>query len=277
MPDGAILNRYWDDRDAPRDESWRLDVETARSAQGQPIYRDIRAAAESGWDFSSRWFRDGRTLATIRTTTIVPPDLNSLLYGLERAIAAACLHRRDDRCAEEYRRRADRRASAIRKYLWNADTGVFDDFDWNDGRLLGNISAATYFPLFCGVATRKQARRVARRGESELLKSGGIAATNRLTGQQWDAPNGWAPLQWVAVQGLRNYGEDARAKKIATRWLATVSRVYRTTGKLLEKYDVETALPGGGGEYPLQDGFGWTNGVTLGFRRLYPQTSTGRA
>ena len=44
-----------------------------------------------------------------------------------------------------------------------------------------------------------------------------------------------------------------------------MSRTYVETGKLLEKYDVTTLRPGGGGEYPLQDGFGWTNGVMIAF------------
>ena len=85
MPDGSILNRYWDDRDTPRDESYREDTELARTSRPrrEQVYRDIRAAAESGWDFGSRWFADGQTLATIDTTEIVPVDLNSLLFGLE--------------------------------------------------------------------------------------------------------------------------------------------------------------------------------------------------
>ena len=79
LDDGSILNRYWDDSDAPRDESYREDVVLAAATQRPPaeIYRDIRAAAESGWDFSSRWFADARTLASIDTTEIIPVDLNS--------------------------------------------------------------------------------------------------------------------------------------------------------------------------------------------------------
>ena len=96
-------------------------------------------------------------------------------------------------------------------------------------------------------------------------------ATTLDTGQQWDAPNGWAPLQWIAVAGLTRYGQNALAEQIACRWMVNVSRVYRRTGKLLEKYDVITTdRPEGGGEYPTQDGFGWTNGVTRKLMSLYP-------
>jgi alpha,alpha-trehalase len=79
LKNGEILNRYWDDRDTPRDESYREDLITAQASQrpAADVYRNLRAAAESGWDFSSRWLADGKTLASIRTTEILPVDLNS--------------------------------------------------------------------------------------------------------------------------------------------------------------------------------------------------------
>ena len=105
----------------------------------------------------------------------------------------------------------------------------------------------------------------------ELLKAGGIVTTTLETGQQWDSPNGWAPLQWIAVSGLRDYGQTPLAATIACRWMANVNDVYRQSGKLVEKYNVvATGRSGGGGEYPLQDGFGWTNGVMRKLIELYP-------
>jgi alpha,alpha-trehalase len=98
----------------------------------------------------------------------------------------------------------------------------------------------------------------------------GCCSPNR-TGQQWDAPNGWAPLQWIAVAGLERYGAGRLAKTISQRWVATVDAFYRRTGKVIEKYDVEQPGAGGGGEYPLQDGFGWTNGVLRKLLVLYPR------
>lgn len=272
MPNGAVLNRYWDDRAAPRDESFLADVKIATgAADPQVTYRDIRAAAESGWDFSSRWLADGKSLASIRTTDLVPPDLNSLLYGLESAIARGCAQVKDRVCASRMRMRASARSRAIRKYLWNPTAGIFDDYDWRTRRLRGNISAAAFYPLFLKVATLAQAKSTARVAARELVKEGGLVTTNRVTGQQWDAPNGWAPLQWIAVNGLRNYGQNRLARTIGVRWLRTVSITYSSTGKLLEKYDVIVRRPGGGGEYPLQDGFGWTNGVTIRLLHLYPK------
>jgi alpha,alpha-trehalase len=272
MPDGSILNRYWDASDTPRDESYRNDVLLAR-ASGRPsaqVYRDIRAAAESGWDFSSRWLGDGRHLSTIHTTDIVPVDLNSLLYGLEEAIASGCEARHDSACAQTFTGRARRRRQAMDSYLWDSGAGYFMDYDWRHHRRDRELSAATLYPLFTGVADAQQAGAIAAVTRERLLKEGGIVTTNISSGQQWDAPNGWPPLQWIAVNGFRRYGQAALAREIARRWLATVQRVFAHSGKLVEKYDVEHALPGGGGEYPLQDGFGWTNGVTRALLALYP-------
>lgn len=117
------------------------------------------------------------------------------------------------------------------------------------------------FPLFARIATVEQAHATART-LVPLVGGGGLRTTPVNTGQQWDDPNGWAPLQWIALDGLRHYREDALAARITGAWIATVTREYDASGKLLEKYDVAERRPGGGGEYPLQDGFGWTNGVT---------------
>src|SRR5205823_14635469 len=118
------------------------------------------------------------------------------------------------------------------------------------------------YPLFVKAASREQADAVAATIGRQLLAAGGIVTTTQNTGEQWDAPNGWAPLQWIAVSGLRQYAQGRLAETIACRWMVSVNRVYGETGKLVEKYDVmSSGRSGGGGEYPLQDGFGWTNGV----------------
>jgi alpha,alpha-trehalase len=279
MPDGSVLNRYWDERDTPRDEGYRNDVLTARASgrSSAQVYRDIRAAAESGWDFSSRWFEDQRHMTTIRTTAIVPVDLNSLLYGMEEAIARGCAEKGDSTCERDFEAQARQRRQAMDRYLWDATAGYFVDYDWRRRKREEELSAATLYPLFAGLATPQQATGIAAAVRSGLLQGGGIVTTTVHSGQQWDAPNGWAPLQWIAVRGLMRYGDDALAHDIASRWLATVGRVYANTGKMFEKYDVEHALPGGGGEYPVQDGFGWTNGVTRGLLRLYPDLRSASA
>jgi alpha,alpha-trehalase len=273
LDDGSILNRYWDDSDAPRDESYREDVMLAAATHRPPeeIYREIRAGAESGWDYTSRWFADSRTMASIDTTEIIPVDLNALMFGLENAIRAGCERAGDHDCAEDFARRAAARRASIDRYLWDPSRGVYLDYRWTVKQPIDRISAATLYPLFTRVASEPQAALVAKAVEAELLKPGGIVSTTLETGQQWDAPNGWAPLQWIAVEGLMSFGWSELAETIACRWMVNVSRVYRQTGKLVEKYDViATNKPGGGGEYPTQDGFGWTNGVMLKLMALYP-------
>ncbi len=273
LAEGSMLNRYWDDRDSPRDEAYRHDSELARASGRNPrqVYRDIRAAAESGWDFGSRWFADAHTRATIITTEIIPVDLNSLLFGLEEAIRAACQRMADEACVREFQRRAQQRRADMDRYLWDPAAGAYLDYHWTVRTRVPRISAATLYPLFAMAASREQADAVAAAIRKELLKEGGIVTTTQATGEQWDAPNGWAPLQWIAVSGLRQYAQALLAEAIACRWMVSVNRVYGETGKLVEKYDVmSTGRSGGGGEYPLQDGFGWTNGVMRKLMGLYP-------
>jgi alpha,alpha-trehalase len=268
LADGTRLNRYWDDLDTPRDESFIQDVQTAAAApdrSASQVYRDLRAAAESGWDFSSRWLGDGKTLSTIRTTAIIPVDLNSLLFHLETSIIEGCRRVHDARCVERFGDAANARARGIERYLWSDAASHYADYDFEQGRVRDDVTVAALYPLFVGVASRPRAHATAERAGAELLQAGGLSTSSIDTGQQWDAPNGWAPLQWVAFAGLERYGERALAREIGTRFLGTVAAVYAADGKLVEKYDVETAGGGGGGEYPTQDGFGWSNAVTLLF------------
>ena len=276
MPDGSILNRYWDDRDTPRDEAYAQDTRLALASHRpvRVVYRDIRAAAESGWDFGSRWFADPDDRASIDTTEIVPVDLNSLLFGLENAIGAGCRHAYETACVREFARRAAARRAAADRYLWSAAQGTYLDYRWTRRASTGRLSAAALYPLFASMASAAQAAAVAAMARDRLLEPGGLVTTPLATGEQWDAPNGWAPLQWVAIAGLRLYGQDALAATIACRWMRTVDNVYERSGKLVEKYDViRTDRQGGGGEYPTQDGFGWTNGVMRKLESLYPSTA----
>ncbi|VVD33174.1 alpha,alpha-trehalase TreF [Paraburkholderia dioscoreae] len=277
LPDGTLLNRYWDERAAPRDESYREDVLTAQQTpqrDAADLWRNLRAGGETGWDFSSRWFADGKTLATVDVTSLVPVDLNCLLTDMERTLAKAYRLRGDVTHAENMERRTAARAEAIRRVLWDPQLQAFGDYDFVHRTLTHRLTAATVYPLYTGIASRQQAKAVAATLQRELLRPGGLATTQVASGQQWDAPNGWAPLQYLAVIGLRRYSEPALAQTIATRWIKTNVSYYQHTGKLVEKYDIDAATPGvsaGGGEYPLQDGFGWTNGVLRALLALYPQ------
>ena len=265
MPNGVLLNRYFDNKMSPRPESLREDVETAEQAgvhDSERLYLDLRAGAESGWDFSSRWFSDPKEISSIHTTDIVPVDLNCLLYQLEMTIAETYRMIYQPLLARRFQKLAERRAATISKYMWSEKEQFFMDYDFRAGKSTPCVSLAGVFPLYAKIATPKQAQAVADRLEKDFLQSGGLVTTLTENGQQWDWPNGWAPLQWIAIQGLREYGHHALADKIKQAWTHSCLEVFKNEHKLIEKYDVlsDTRL-GGGGEYELQDGFGWTNGV----------------
>jgi alpha,alpha-trehalase len=268
LPDGSILNRYYDNKRTPRPESYKEDVETAREAYDRvasQVYLDLRAGAESGWDFSSRWFKESDALHTIHTTDIVPIDLNCLLVDLEQTIAEAYHVLKQGKLAARYEAQAEARIDTINRYCWSSRDGFYFDYDFMLGDYTYRKTIAAAFPLFSNVATKEQAAAVAKTIHDEFLKDGGLLTTLEYTGQQWDAPNGWAPLHWITIKGLRNYGYHELANEIKKRWISTNMLVYQKHGKLVEKYNVvDKGNPaGGGGEYPLQDGFGWTNGVLL--------------
>ncbi len=271
LPDGSLLNRYWDDRPEPRPESYREDFALGRSLPAErreAFYREVRAAAESGWDFSSRWMRDPRDLRTLETTQLAPVDLNSLLYHAEHTIAALRRFRGrpgDAEAAARFARLAEERRRALLAAAYDSAGGFFHDVRWRSGeRVADRPTLAAAAPLYFGLATPEQGRATAARLERDFLRAGGFVTTGIASGQQWDAPNGWPPLQWLAMEGVRRYGRADLADTARARWLALNRRTYRATGKMTEKYDVvDPARPAGGGEYPTQDGFGWTNGVAL--------------
>ena len=265
LADGAILNRYYDAGDRPRAESYREDVLTIRESgrDSQTVARHLRSGAESGWDYSARWFADGKNISSIVTTDILPPDLNSLLWFAEDQLARIA-----PTAAERtaYRDDADARRAAIHKHLYDPATGFFQDLNWTSGEFTGYLTLAGVYPLFVGLATEQQAAAVGDVIAERFLAPGGVRTSLQDTGQQWDAPNGWAPLQWMTYAGLKNYGELSTARQIRDRWMANNERVYGNVTKMVEKYNVENlGLEAGGGEYPVQDGFGWSNGVYLRF------------
>lgn len=265
LPDGALLNRYWDENNTPRPESYKEDIELALDATDkESMYRHIRAAAESGWDFSCRWFKDINSFSTIHTTEIIPVDLNCLLFSLEQTLEEAYQLSGNNKEAKLFHFSALKRKAAIQQYCWNQASGFYFDYDFINGSQKVIYTLAGVFPLFFKIATVDQAEHISSIIHRKFLKSGGVVTTTEITGQQWDAPNGWAPLQWIVVKGLMHYGMISLASLIAHKWINLNKKVYKATGKLMEKYNViNSELLAGGGEYPAQDGFGWTNGVFL--------------
>lgn len=272
MPNGVCLNRYWDDSAQPRPESYREDIEAAENiaaAKRPDFYRNIRAACESGWDFSSRWLADLDDLSTIQTTHIVPIDLNCLLYKLEILLSQFYAELLENDLSLKFAKYAQIRSDAINQYLWDEQSCFYYDFDFIQGQKTSIQSLAACLPLFSQIASKQQAKQVAHKLENSFLMEGGLVTTLNDSAQQWDAPNGWAPLQWFAVVGLINYKFGPLSAKIMNRWMATVEQQFITDNNMMEKYNVQHSQHvAKGGEYEVQHGFGWTNGVSLAFYKL---------
>jgi alpha,alpha-trehalase len=252
LPDGTLLNRFWDALGEPRDEAFREDRELAAHSAREPaaLYRDLRAAAESGWGLSTRWLADPAHLDSVQTTALIPIDLNSVLFGLERAIAAGCERRGDQPCATQFLARAWRRKQAINHYLWSAADGRYADYNWQLGHVSDVVSAAMFYPLFVGVASREQADAVALLASQRLLGQQGLAATSPWGAHPGSAPDVWAPLQWIAVEGLSDYGNQWLAQRIAQGWLGYLHHDFAITGQLRERFaaDGSYAAPGDEGQ-----------------------------
>lgn len=220
-----------------------------------------RTVRESGFDTSDRFGR-----FSLDILDYAPVCLNSLLYAMERDIAAILDALGSVGGSGPWRQVAARRAQRVRELMWDPQQGLFLDYDFVEGRRSTYVYATAFFPLWVGLASPEQARRVVQVALPLLLRPGGLVTSTRTTGQQWDAPFGWAPLQLVAFEGMRRYGLEADADQLAIRFIGTVLRVFARTGAIFEKYDVERraadverSLAFGYGSNEV--GFGWTNGV----------------
>ena len=274
LGEGMVLNRYYDDKTGPRPESYREDIALAGDLPGKEernaLYRNLRAACESGWDFSSRWLADPDDLASIRTTRIIPVDLNCLLYRMELLLSHLYEGRGEVQLANRFASIAEFRKEAILTYCWDSRRAIFSDYDIDSQRPTGKLTAAGMLPLYLGIADQAKADAMIKQVLEQLRFAGGIASTTVASGQQWDYPNGWAPQQWMAIEGLARYGHEKEAQAIAHDWLRLNDKVFRQSGKMMEKYNVaDLHAKDGGGEYPTQDGFGWTNGVALALIERY--------
>jgi len=234
----------------------------AADALSPLFYKGDRTMRESGFDPSSRF--GPFSAAIIR---YAPVCLNSLLYQMERdgAEIARLLALPDEALAWEDRAR--QRRARVDEYLWDEERGAYLDYDFATGRRRDYLFATTFYPLWTGLASPRQARRVRERLK-ELEAPGGLLTSVVASGNQWDKPFGWAPLQMIASDGLRRYGFDEDADRIATRFVALVAKEFGEHGTIVEKYDVvrresDVAKDIKFGYAANQVGFGWTNGVLL--------------
>ena len=339
------LNRYYASVQYPRPESYLEDVLTARSLaahnhsaahqqrasggcsadspdcdlsdtwsqQAKALFSELSASAETGWDFSSRWFADRRNISTAETSHILPVDLNAVLYAVERVLSKMFNATNDTSKGATYAAAADQRLDAMYSVLFDEDKAragryVWRDYDFHARQLDGDVSVlSNYLPLWThAYDSRVNVSRVV----DGLLASGLVQAGGLLTslddiGQQWDCPNAWPPLQHMVMEGIATasytpandttahnllalldtlpsaptqpytplplpasapptaYGASL-AYYLSSSWLYGNALLFNSTGAMYEKYyALARGAAGHGGEYEVQAGFGWTNGVAL--------------
>jgi alpha,alpha-trehalase len=224
------------------------------------FYRGDRAMRESGFDPS---FRFGPFSGS--TDEYAPVCLNSLLYKYERDMEhfATLLGRTAE--AAEWKQRANARRDAINKYLWNADTGMFYDYNFITKQRSSYNYITAFYTLWAGPASPQQAASL-QRHLSLFEHDGGLAMSDTATGIQWDLPFGWAPTNWLAVKGLAQYGFKKDAERLASKFNATVLQNFLHDHTIREKYNVvdgSANVDVATGYKSNVVGFGWTNGVFL--------------
>ncbi|GAB9472464.1 Trehalase [Globisporangium polare] len=286
-----ILNRFVAHADEPRPESYREDFHDATVAfknkhldsqdadeKKAHLYNEIIAAAESGWDFTSRWFKDGHSMLTCDTSNVIPVDLNVIMHRFENNLVVFNELLGNAEAAEFFKSAAARRAEAIHALLWSQKHQQWRDFFLDSQTLSPIVSVSNWSPLWTtGLVDTKDPEALENIIESfttsGLVHVGGIATTTVVTGQQWDAPNAWPPEQDIIIEGLlalNTTGSQKLARQLMRTWVQAGYVAWQRTGLMFEKYNAtELGSIGNGGEYIPQFGFGWTNGVILKYLSKY--------
>ncbi|GAC1388001.1 MAG: hypothetical protein NVS1B7_8020 [Candidatus Saccharimonadales bacterium] len=230
------------------------------------FFKQLLTVYESGWDVSSR-FTD--------SCSIVPIDLNCLLYQYESDLEKWAIHQGQSRQADVWAHKKFARAQAISHYLWDEKSGFYYDYDHRNHNRRTLKTVAGFMPLWCGAASKAQADKLVQ--SLPLFETDyGLTSSEpvRFHHRQWDYPNGWPPLHYFVISGLRKYGYSEDADRITKKWLNLNYQIFNTTGALWEKYDVVHGAVGKPGRYPTQSGFGWTNGVFLELLEYASQMDT---
>jgi alpha,alpha-trehalase len=239
------------------------------------VYRGLASAAESGWDFSSRWFNDVAEISSIETENFIPVDLNSILYKVEMTLSNIFSITDNHLKKHFYQHKAINRHKSIKKYLWNEDQGIWNDYNIKQKKRNTDLYISNILPLWAEVSalSDEQVEKLMNTISPLLEFEGGTPTSLFMSGQQWDFPNAWSPLEYFLIKALENTshsGANEYAKSIANKWIYNNYCTWKKTGHMFEKYDVYSmGTPGHGGEYDVQEGFGWTNGVALYLIRNY--------
>jgi alpha,alpha-trehalase len=226
------------------------------------FYKGDRSMRESGFDPSNRFGP-----FNIDIIHYTPVCLNVLLYQMEIDTAQIKEILGDQDQAQQWKQRAQKRKQLINQFLWDEKAGLYLDYNFQTNQRRHYEFATTFYPLWAGIATEKQARRVVE-NLPKFEAAGGLLTSTQVTGNQWDKPFGWAPLQLIAVNGLRRYGYHQQADRLAQKFISLVTKEFEEHGTLVEKYDVvrrESDVTAGirFGYSSNEVGFGWTNAVFI--------------
>ncbi len=214
------------------------------------------AEAESGWDFNPRFCRRCRDYAAI--------DLNSLLHVSCSELSLLYRDLGDLDRSMEWAHRAEIRKILMNRYCWCEERGVFLDYNFAEKRHSPVLSCASLFPLWARIATPEQAASTLEAVERYLECEHGLAVCEKNESgrtYQWDWPNGWPPLHFIAIEALDHYGFTEAAVRIARKYVDTVTANFRSTGDLWEKYNVVTGTIEVKDEYTMPAMMGWTAGT----------------
>ncbi|XP_060523039.1 trehalase-like [Cylas formicarius] len=277
--DEYFLARFDSESDTPRPESYLEDLETCAVYENNTedlhdCYADIKSGAESGWDFTSRWIFNGNgdpdgDLSKISTRRNVPVCLNSFLYK-----SFVCMHYfyvvlREPTDARYWLDLAEKWRHSIEQVLYHDEDGIWYDYDAKLNRPRKYFAASNFAPLWADAVAADIKSERGNKAVRYLKRYGGldfhgVPSTLLPSGLQWDFPNAWAPYQNIVIFGLARSGDDEAAefaKMLAKRWVHSNVKAFVENKVMFEKYDsVTSGQFGGGGEYHIQSGFGWTNG-----------------
>ncbi|XP_035721598.1 trehalase-like isoform X3 [Vespa mandarinia] len=286
------LARYHEESSGPRPESYREDIQTSQSfrttEEKENYYTELKTAAETGWDFSSRWFiLDGTNkgnLTNLKTRSIIPVDLNSILYRNAVLLAKYSQRLGNFSKAAYYANIAEEWKKAVTAVLWHDEVGAWLDYD-----IINELKRDYFYPTnilplwtFCYDLSKKEeyvskALKYLEKNQI-MLNVGGIPTTLEHSGEQWDYPNAWPPLQYFVIMSLNNTQDpwaQRLAYEISERWVRSNYKAFNETHSMFEKYDATVfGGYGGGGEYEVQLGFGWSNGLVMILLDKYGSTLT---
>ncbi|CAH1391066.1 unnamed protein product [Nezara viridula] len=269
------LFRYFAVSNGPRPESYREDTITSESTGSDQaeLFIDIKSAAESGWDFSSRWFIENATnhgnLSSIHTQNIIPVDLNALLHKNAKLLTSWFRKIGNQDKAKKYQLLSKQIMEGMTEVLWNDEEGIWLDYDILNEKPRNYFYVSNFVPFWTNshTFTPTQAATLATNYINKIKLDqyiGGTPSSLEFSGEQWDFPNAWPPLQAFFIQGLDNIGTKKTsdlALHYALKYAQSNYKGFQDFGLMFEKYDaLVKGRSGSGGEYEGQSGFGWTNG-----------------